>query len=71
MIEAVVTTVRQCTIASDWQLAALSVEPTHIHLLITYSGRDIDRTAKWLAQEMTKTVHRQTDHTGPVWCEGW
>ena len=71
MIDAVVSTMRQCTNASDWQLAAFSVEPTHLHLLITYFGRDIDRTAKWLAQEMTKAVHRRTHHTGPVWCEGW
>ncbi len=42
-----------------------------MHLLITYSGLDIKRTVKWLAQQTTKAVHRQTDHVGPVWCEGY
>lgn len=31
---------------------------------------DIDRTAKWLAQRMTKSVHANTTHTGPVFCKG-
>ncbi len=35
-----------------------------------YSGRDIDGTAKWLADRTTKEVHQQTDHKTPVWCKG-
>ena len=71
MLAAVVEALAQCTEASQWQAAAASVESTHVHVLITYSGLDIERTLKWLAQEMTKSVHRRTGHTGPVWCEGW
>jgi hypothetical protein len=41
-----------------------------MHLLMTYTERDIDRTAKWIAQLTTKSVHRSTDFTNPVWCEG-
>ena len=71
MIEAVVDALGQCTIASPWQIEAASVESTHLHVLITYSGLDIERTLKWIAQEMTKSAHRRTGHSGPVWCEGW
>jgi hypothetical protein len=38
-----------------------------MHLLIPYSGRDIEVTAKWLADQTTKAVHRYTSHAGPVW----
>ena len=51
-------------------MAAAALEPTHMHLLIPYAGRDIDVTAKWLADQTTKAVHRATGHTGPVWCKG-
>lgn len=51
-------------------IAEAAIESTHIHLLIPYSGRDIHKTAKWLADQTTKGVHRQTNHAGPVWCKG-
>ncbi len=70
MIDAVVEAVEQCVCASPWRIVAASIEPTHMHLLITSSGLDIKRTVKWLAQQTTKAVHRQTDHDGPVWAEG-
>lgn len=49
------------------QVMAAAIEPTHMHLLIPYSSRDIEATAKWLADQTTKAVHRQTPHQGPVW----
>ena len=70
MIEAVAEAIGQCAAESPWRIAAASIEATHLHLLITYSGLDIDRTVKWLAQKMTKRVHSQTAHRGPVFCEG-
>jgi hypothetical protein len=51
-------------------IAAAAIEPTHMHLAIRYPGRDIDVTAKWLADQTAKAVHRETSHTGPVWCKG-
>ena len=71
MICAVVGAIDRCARSSPWRIAAASIESTHMHLLITYSGLDIKRTIKWLAQQTTKTVHTQTDHVGPVWCEGY
>ena len=71
MIDAVVGALDRCASSSPWRIAAASIESTHMHLLITYSGLDIKRTVKWLAQQTTKAVHRQTDHVGPVWCEGY
>jgi hypothetical protein len=38
-----------------------------MHLLIPETGRDIDNTAKWIADQTTKSVHRRTTHTGAVW----
>ncbi len=61
---------RDCAKASAWDVAALSVEPTHTHLLFTVSDRPIDTTIKWLKDRATKAIHRHTDHDGPVWCEG-
>ncbi len=71
MICAVGNAIERCASSSPWQIAAASIESTHMHLLITYSGLDIKRTIKWLAQQTTKSVHNQTDHVGPVWCEGY
>ena len=62
--------IAKCTAESAWKIVAGSIESTHTHLMITYSGLDIHRTIKWLAQCMTKAIHRETAHTGPVWCEG-
>jgi REP element-mobilizing transposase RayT len=70
MIDAIVVAIDKCDAASPWNIAAASIESTHLHLLITYSGLDIDRTVKWLAQQMTKEVHRSTAHQGPIFCEG-
>jgi REP element-mobilizing transposase RayT len=70
MIDVVATTVGTCAAESTWNVAAFAIEPTHMHLLITYSGKDIDGTAKWIAQQTTKAVHRDTPHRSPLWCEG-
>jgi REP element-mobilizing transposase RayT len=70
MIAAVAAAVGRCAAQSDWRVAAAAIEATHMHLLMTYTTRDVDRTAKWIAQETTKSVHRHMSFTGPVWCEG-
>jgi len=71
MIDAVAGAIGQCAAESPWHIAAASIEPTHMHLLITYSGIDIDRTRKWIAQQITRAVHERTSHLGPVWCQSW
>lgn len=72
MLEAVAEAIRECVLKSGGGLAvaAAALDPTHMHLLIPYSGRDIDITGKWLADQTTKAVHRRTAHHGPVWCKG-
>ena len=70
MIQAVADAVRESAGKSDWRVVAAAIEATHMHLLLTYTERDIDGTAKWLAQETTKRVHRDTRFAGPLWCEG-
>lgn len=69
MIAAVVAALAECVERSQGGLLimAATVEPTHIHLLLPDTGRDIDTTAKWLADRTTKAIHVQTTHTGPVW----
>lgn len=52
------------------RIGAAAIEPTHMHLLLAATGRDIQRTARWLADQTTKAVHRETGHTGPVWAKG-
>jgi hypothetical protein len=61
-----------CVVESRGGLAirAASIEATHMHLLIPYTGRDIDNTAKWIADQTTKRIHKTTTHDGPVWCKG-
>ena len=71
MMDAVAEAVGRCAGESPWNIAAASIEATHMHLVITYSGLDVKRTEKWVAQQTTKAVHRLTEHAGPVWCEGW
>jgi hypothetical protein len=66
----VANTIGRCQGESDWQIAAASIEATHTHLLLTYTERDIDNTVKWLKDQMSKAIHRQTQHVGPVWCKG-
>lgn len=70
VVDRLAHTLDRCATESTWDLAALSVEPTHFHALLTCITRDVDRTAKWLAQQMTKAVHQDTDHTGPVFAKG-
>ena len=72
MIERMVRAIGECVAKSNGGLAiaAMSIEPTHMHLLIPYNGRDIDVTAKWIADQTTKAVHRATAHDGPVWSKG-
>ncbi|MCI0332473.1 MAG: transposase [Planctomycetes bacterium] len=70
MIEAVASAVGECAGSSDWQVAAAAIESTHMHLLLTYTERDVDGTAKWIAQVTTKSVHKTTSSSVPVWCEG-
>lgn len=70
MRQVIAEVVFQCASESDWEIAAAAFEPTHLHLLLTYTDRDVDKTAKWLAQMTTKAVHQKTSHAGPVWCEG-
>jgi hypothetical protein len=60
----------QCRAESEWRVAAASIEATHTHLLLTYSERDIDNTVKWIKDQATKVIHRETRHAGPVWCKG-
>lgn len=69
IIQSITTTLRRCANESPWDLAALAVEPTHLHALLTYAPLNFDRTAKWLAQQMTKAVHTDTDHPGPVFAK--
>jgi hypothetical protein len=72
MIDAIVGAIAECVAQSNGGLliAAMTIESTHMHLLIAYSGRDIDVTMKWIADQTTKAVHRATGHQGPVWSKG-
>ena len=70
MQNAILNAVARCVAVSDWQIAAFTLEPTHAHLLLAYTGRPIESTVKWLKQSCTRAVHKQTDHLGKVWCEG-
>jgi hypothetical protein len=67
---AITRAVEGCAAVSDWSIAALGIEQTHLHLAITYTTTDVEGTAKWLGQQMTKAVHRDTSHAGPVFCKG-
>lgn len=70
MIDIVANTIGRCADHSDWDVAAASIEPTHAHLLLTYTPRNIDTTVKWIKDQCTKAIHRGTNHTGMVWCRG-
>ena len=70
MIRIVERVIGECAASSPWRIEAASIERTHTHLLFTYSGFDIHRTVKWISQQTTKAIHRETDHTGPVWGKG-
>lgn len=72
MITNVMDTIGECVLKSKGGLTivAAAIEPTHFHLLIPFSGRDIDKPAKWIADQTTKAIHRETDYDGPVWGKG-
>jgi REP element-mobilizing transposase RayT len=70
MQPSVISVLDHCRKDSDWRIVAASMEATHTHMLLTYTIRNIDNTVKWLKDQMTKTIHRETTHTGPVWCKG-
>ncbi len=72
MMDAVVDSIAHCIAVSAGGLAvaAAAIGTTHFHLLIPYSTRNIENTAKWLADCATKAVHRNTEHVGPVWAKG-
>jgi REP element-mobilizing transposase RayT len=70
MIAIVERVIGECAAASPWSIDAASIERTHTHLLITYSGLDIHRTVKWISQQTAKAIHRETDYAGPVWGKG-
>ncbi len=65
----VADTIGRCRNESEWRIAAASIESTHTHLLMTYCERDVDVTVKWIKDQMTKAIHRNTPHRGPVWCK--
>jgi hypothetical protein len=67
---AVERAITECAADSPWKIVAGYIGEAHTHLVITYSGLDIHRTVKWLAQCTTKAVHCETTHQGPLWCEG-
>jgi hypothetical protein len=66
MRTAVADAIGDCRVDSDWQIAAGSIESTHTHLLLTYSKRNVDTMVKWLTDQATKAIHRDTAHAGPV-----
>ena len=72
MIDAVAGALALCADRSGdgLSIVAATIQPTHMHLLIPYSGRDIHRTVRWIADQTTKAVHRNTDHLGPIWSKG-
>ena len=72
MISAVEHAIDECVTksAGGLRIVAAAIESTHMHLLIPFHSRNIDVTAKWIADQTTKAVHRHTQHAGPVWCKG-
>src|SRR4051794_5023169 len=60
MINVAARVIGECCRASPWEIAAASVESTHTHLLVTYGGLNIDRTTKWISQQTTKAIHKET-----------
>ena len=72
MTAAVADAIGACVAKSNGglRIAAGAIDHTYFHLLLPYTGRDIDRTAAWIADQTAKAVHRQTSHAGPVWGKG-
>jgi hypothetical protein len=73
MTTAVIAAITACVekSAGGLRIVAAAIEPTHMHLLLPCTGREIDTTAKWLADQTTKAVHRDTSHRGTVWTKNW
>ncbi len=70
-IQSVITaSLAKCAASSPSAVAAYCIEETHLHALLTCSPTNIDGTAKWVGQQMTKDVHQQSTHAGPVFCKG-
>jgi REP element-mobilizing transposase RayT len=69
MMDVVEETLDGCMRASDWTIAAASIESTHIHLAIPYTAADIHNLFKWIGQQLTKAIHQRTSHSGPVFCK--
>jgi REP element-mobilizing transposase RayT len=71
MISAVAQTLGHLIKSSGGGLAihAAAIEPAHVHLLIPYAGRDIHKTAQWIADRVTKRLHAD-GHEGKVWTRG-
>ena len=69
MTEAVIVAISSCVEKSQGglKIMAAAIEPTHMHLLLPNTGRDIEITSKWLADQTTKSIHRHTCHQGRVW----
>jgi hypothetical protein len=59
MIDAVANAIGLCVVASEWRIEAAAIETTHMHILMTYTSRNIDGVAKWIAQQTTKAVHQK------------
>lgn len=70
MMRIIALALGECAKNSPWKIIAASIEPTHFYALLTYSPLNIDRTVKWLGQEMTKAVHRGMGLAAPVFCKG-
>ncbi len=60
MIAIVAETIAECRQQSEWRIAAASIESSHAHLLLTYVDRPIDNTIKWLKDQTTKAIHRNS-----------
>jgi REP element-mobilizing transposase RayT len=70
MQQSITATLSRCAADSPWKVLEYSIEETHLHALLSQTPLDVERTVKWGAQEMTKAVHRETAHAGPVFCKG-
>jgi REP element-mobilizing transposase RayT len=62
--------IARCQSESEWHIVAASIEPTHMHLLFEHFDSPIEKTTTWIAQRITKAIHSEADHEGPVWAKG-
>ncbi len=70
MQQAITAALATCAENSPWKILDYCIEETHFHALLSQSPLNIDRTVKWIGQETTKSVHRLTTYSGPVFCKG-